>query len=78
MGIHANAAHLVERFAASVKIGTIDARGYYITDNNGGIRYLHDDGIIRPTVNNKRSHAFWPTRKAAENFWNKWKKDYEN
>ena len=75
MGIYITKPRVVKQFHHEVRIAAIDSRGYFITDTNGGIRYLHSDGEIRSTVNNRRTYAFWPTREAALEFYNKWRID---
>jgi len=55
--------------------GTIDDRGWYITNYYGKI-YLQKDGSISNGVNGP-SGGFWKTKKKAKKFLKKWLKRYE-
>ena len=56
---------------SNVKINSIDERGFYIVDRDGGTNYLHNDGKIRPGASG--GTGFWPDYTSAKEFWNRWK-----
>ena len=58
-----------------------DNRGWYICNENGGVHYLHNDGIIRNGVvdyDGVEGSGFWPTRKEATDFYQDWLVKYND
>ena len=53
-----------------------DIRGWYIVANDPGTLYLHNDGVIRNGVVD--NSGFWPTKKDATKFYQKWLEKYNN
>lgn len=55
------------------KITSVDKRGWYITgaDLESGVYYLQHNGTVISGVDT----GFWPTEKAAYEFWEKWRID---
>ncbi len=66
---------LKEFLIRNVHIDSIDERGWYIVAGgiNGGVHYLHPDGIIRIGINNDGVGAFWPNEQSATVFFVAWK-----
>lgn len=66
---------LIKMFEAKACIKSSDDRGFYICDGGQvpGMWYLHTDGIIRFGIDLTEEHwAFWPTAKAAADFYHDW------
>ena len=64
-----------EEMLKSYRIDTVDDRGYFITNGgiNGGWYYLYDDGKLHNGVLRGEGNPFWPTKEAAQAFYDKWR-----
>ena len=63
---------LRDKLIESVKINSVDSRGYYITERYGNY-YLYDSGQISSGVVDGEGNAFWETEEEAWAFYNGWR-----